>query len=346
MMSDSGSRFGAGFATAIVLAVVAVWATTAWRADAQASPTEASIVAIDPERILDSRNPTDLGLPGPFVSAVSQKLMVTGSVPTSTGTKVVVPTGATGVLLNVTAIGATADGFLSVRPGDASGAPTTSSLNFTAGSTTPNAVQVALPVAGPEAGRIDIPYDALGVAGPTTDVLIDVVGYTTTAALDQKANRAEVYTRSQADAAFLPRGEIVLGHAPIFVNNATNGVPAIGYLASRTIVTAGSGFAQLAIDGPTKIGVANYGLKSVTYCIDNLTSNSFVGTADVFGVRFPEEPTNFVRDLTNRTEPGCYSLTVNDASVGGFTLSLEFFGAGTIDVLSVSSTWAPADQLV
>jgi hypothetical protein len=88
-----------------------------------------------------------------------------------------VPVGATGVLLNVTVVSPSAAGFLSVRPGDATGAPKTSSLNFAANATVPNSVQVALPTAGANAGQIDITYDALGVAGPTTDVLVDVVGY-------------------------------------------------------------------------------------------------------------------------------------------------------------------------
>ena len=102
------------------------------------------------------------------MSAVSQKLQVTG---------VAVPAGATGVLLNVTVVGPSAAGYLSVRPGDASGAPSTSSLNFNAGDVVPNAVQVGLPTAGANAGKIDITYDAFGQAGPTTEVLIDVVGY-------------------------------------------------------------------------------------------------------------------------------------------------------------------------
>jgi hypothetical protein len=50
-------------------------------------------------------------------------------------------------------------------------------LNFKAGDIVPNSVQVALPTAGANAGQIDITYDAFGVAGPTTEVLIDVVGY-------------------------------------------------------------------------------------------------------------------------------------------------------------------------
>ncbi len=134
-----------------------------------ASSAPSSVVTIDPVRILDTRDPVNIGLPGPFVSAVSQKLQVTGAA---------VPAGATGVFLNVTVVGPTADGFLSVRPGDAAGAPSTSSLNFKAGDIVPNSVQVGLPTAGANAGKIDITFDAFGSPGPTTEVLIDVVGYT------------------------------------------------------------------------------------------------------------------------------------------------------------------------
>ena len=70
-------------------------------AQAAPGPSESTIVTVTPERILDTRDPVNLGLNGPFTSAVSQKLQVTGSIPTATGTKTVVPAGATGVLLNV-----------------------------------------------------------------------------------------------------------------------------------------------------------------------------------------------------------------------------------------------------
>lgn len=146
-----------------------------------ATSVPSSVVTIDPVRILDTR--TDVGLPGPFVSAVSQKLQVTGAA---------VPAGATGVLLNVTVVTPTANGFLSIRPGDAVGAASTSSLNFNAGDITPNSVQVGLPTAGANAGKIDITYDAYGTAGPTTEVLIDVVGYT--------AANPDVYTKAEIDA--------------------------------------------------------------------------------------------------------------------------------------------------
>lgn len=98
-----------------------------------ASSDPSSFVSITPVRVLDTRNPTDVGLAGPFVSALSQDLTITGMIDTAVGDQVVVPVGATGVSMNVTVVSPSADGFVSIRPADASGAPTTSSLNFTAG---------------------------------------------------------------------------------------------------------------------------------------------------------------------------------------------------------------------
>ena len=131
-----------------------------------ASSPASSVVTIDPVRILDTR--TNVGLSGPFVSPAPRKLQVTGAV---------VPAGATGVLLNATVVNPSAAGFLSIRPGDATGAPSTSSLNFNGDDIVPNSVQVGLPTSGPNAGQIDITYDAYGVRGQVTEVLIDVVGY-------------------------------------------------------------------------------------------------------------------------------------------------------------------------
>lgn len=142
-----------------------------------ASSVPSSFVSITPVRVLDSRNPINIGLAGPFVSGLSQDLTITGSISTTVGNQVVVPLGATGVTMNVTVVSPSADGFLSIRPADAPGSPTTSSLNFWAGDIVPNAVEVQLPVTGADAGRIEITYDAYGLDGPATDVLIDVVGY-------------------------------------------------------------------------------------------------------------------------------------------------------------------------
>jgi len=136
-----------------------------------------SFVSITPVRILDTRDPTNVGLSGPFVSAASQDLHVTGTIATTNGSQIVVPDAATGVSLNVTAVQASANGFVAVRPADAPGVPLTSNLNVLAGEIVPNAVTVQLPTSGVDAGTIEITFDAYGTTGPTTDILIDIVGY-------------------------------------------------------------------------------------------------------------------------------------------------------------------------
>ncbi len=151
---------------------------------ANAASPDSSTIAIEPVRILDTRDPVDVGLGGPFVSPAPQDLKVTGSVPTTSGNKTVVPAGATGVFLNVTPVGSTAAGFISVRPADAAGLPATSNVNLTTGAINPNAVLVELPVGGADDGQIEITFDAFGAAGPTSDVLVDIVGYTTDAKLN------------------------------------------------------------------------------------------------------------------------------------------------------------------
>jgi hypothetical protein len=166
-----------------------------------ASSVPSSVVTVDPVRILDTR--TGVGLSGKFSSGGPRKLQVTGAV---------VPAGATGVLLNVTAVAPSANGFLSVRPGDATGTPSTSSLNFTAGSVVPNSVQVALPTAGANAGQIDITYDAYGVSGPMTDVLADVVGYLVAGGLPGPAGPAGPVGPAGSAGA-----RVIVGTGPLFV---------------------------------------------------------------------------------------------------------------------------------
>ncbi len=202
------------------------------------------IVTVTPTRVLDTRDPVNVGLPGPFVSPVSQKLQITGSVPTTAGTATVVPVGATGVLLNVTAVGPTANGFISVRPGDATGAPATSSLNVVAGSNLPNAVQVALPTTGANAGKIDITYDAYGVSGPTTELLIDVVGYMTNKGIQElvadvatKANSADVYTKAQIGAGYFKHVSQFIAWGPVSTDQVVLDIdlPAGSYLVTAKV---------------------------------------------------------------------------------------------------------------
>jgi serine protease len=92
----------------------------------------------------------------------------------------VVPTDSVEVLaavLNITVVGPTAAGFLTVRPSDATGTPVTSNLNFLAGQLIANSATVQLGIAAADLGKIEIIYSAFGASGPTTHVLVDVVGY-------------------------------------------------------------------------------------------------------------------------------------------------------------------------
>jgi hypothetical protein len=128
--------------------------------------------------VLDTRS--DLGLVE-VTDGVAGTLKVTGSIPTATSNgvvnAVVVPAGATAVVLNVTAVNPTAGGYVSLRPGDATGAPTVSTLNVTAGGTFPNGATITIPTTGAHAGQIQVWYEAEGTTVGSTELLIDIAGY-------------------------------------------------------------------------------------------------------------------------------------------------------------------------
>ena len=76
--------------------------------------------------------------------------------------------------MNVTSFNPTGGGFISVRPGTATGYPSTGNLNVNPGQTIPNSVTVAIPTTGPNTGQIDLTYGS--IAGNTTGLIIDIVG--------------------------------------------------------------------------------------------------------------------------------------------------------------------------
>ncbi len=153
-------------------------------------------VAVSPKRLLDTR--FNIGLSGKFSTGVPRLLKITGNVPVApSGTATVVPAGASGVVLNVTVVNPSKAGFLSVRPGDATGSPSTSNLNFLAGVTIPNEVTIGLPTAGGNADKIQIWYQANSTPG-TSDVLVDVVGYYDDHHHDDRYYRKnQTYSKSQ-----------------------------------------------------------------------------------------------------------------------------------------------------
>jgi hypothetical protein len=112
-----------------------------------------------PARILDTRATQNPVRPG---SILRLKVAGAGGVPAD---------GAQAVVMNVTATNATATSYLTVYP-DGVAQPTASNLNFVAGQTVPNLVEVKL---GAD-GTVDF-YNAAG----TVDVIADVAGWVTAA---------------------------------------------------------------------------------------------------------------------------------------------------------------------
>lgn len=164
---------------AAIGAAVAVTLGAGGLATTFADSAPSSLVAISPVRVLDTRLS---GFGGALAVNTPRLLQITGTVPTVAADGVTVsnlapvPPGATAIVANVTAVTPSSTGFVSVRPGSATGIPTTSNLNFTLGDeVVPNSVTVEIPTTGTGAGQVELYF--AGAAGATTDLLVDIVGY-------------------------------------------------------------------------------------------------------------------------------------------------------------------------
>ena len=162
----AGRLFGMrGFVAGVLVAsIVGAGGLAVVRATGGSS-LASSFVPVTPQRVVDTRS--DLGLVS-LVDGVEQRVTIVGSL---------VPLGATAVSLTVTAVDASAAGFVSVLPGDATGVPSTSNVNVERGGTIANSVVVKLPTVGDHTGTIKVLFDAMGATTASTDVLIDVIGY-------------------------------------------------------------------------------------------------------------------------------------------------------------------------
>jgi hypothetical protein len=140
-------------------------------ADGNAGYIYASLSAyhpLTPFRILDTRSGSCIQCgSGALLPSGTMTLQVTGYTDPSSGESV--PSSATAVALNVTAVSGSAGSFIGVYPAG-TGRPDSSNLNFDAQTNTANLVVVAL---GPT-GAVDL-YNSLGAV----DVVADVEGYFT-----------------------------------------------------------------------------------------------------------------------------------------------------------------------
>lgn len=138
---------------------------------AHSGPEPVGFVAVGPERIADTRS--GLGLGQAITAGTPQSLQVTGPITTQDGTRTLVPAGSTAVVATLTAVEPTGDGFMAVRPGDATGLPTTSQLNMVAGSIV--ATTIIVPLAAD--GTLDLAYVTYTGVDASSDLLLDITGY-------------------------------------------------------------------------------------------------------------------------------------------------------------------------
>ena len=166
----NGSRAG----TANVLVDVLGWfSTSSYNAGTPDNLTDergARLVAVDPVRIVDTRNG---GAAAPLGPSMHMRVPFRGV--NVAGTVVPNDPSVVGALVNVTAVAPTTGTFVSVLPTAPVGSPTTSNLNVAAGRVQANLVLVPV---GPD-GAIHL-YNSAG----NTNLLVDVMGYLQTGAAE------------------------------------------------------------------------------------------------------------------------------------------------------------------
>ena len=234
-----------------------------------------------------------------------------------------IPADATAVAMNVTAVGGTAGSFLTIYPSDVSPRPQASNLNWVPGSPpTPNKVDTKLSADG----KINL-FNLTG----SVSVLADVVGYYADHNHDDR-----YYTKAEIDTKL--NSEIVMSNDVMLTNNSGVPVGSVQFFTGRSRANNPGGIAQLSLTGPKAQSGVSFGLKSVTYCLDQVFAPAFVTSVLVTGT----SPDSTVVDPTDRAADGCYTVTVNKAASTGFVLSFTFAGAtGSIDLITVNTTWAP-----
>ncbi|MBI2777587.1 MAG: hypothetical protein HYX57_10060 [Chloroflexi bacterium] len=204
------------------------------------SSAGSTYVSIEPARLLDSRFGN--GLSGPFVNATPRSVQIAG--------RGGVPTAAVAVTGNVTVVGQTSGGYLSVTPAPIT-LPATSTLNFPVGDARAN--NFTLPL-GPD-GTVSAVFR--GAGGATVNVIIDVTGYFVPG--DGGSSYVPVTPTRALDTRFGTglSGAFVMGASRTFGVAGTGGIPsaAVGVTGNVTVVgSTSSGYVTVSPtpnDSPT-----------------------------------------------------------------------------------------------
>lgn len=237
--------------TAVCVVIAAICAALAAAAQLPATAAPAgpaavgpgSYVPVAPQRLLDTRQ--RIGVP------TTTPVPAHGTVTfTAAGSGTPVPLGASAVVLNVTATGATASGYVTAYAADAgtadTGRPGVSTLNFAAGRTVPNLAVVPVTAAGHvtlyngSAGTVQLLADVSGyyTAGTPPVTAQGAFGSVTPARLLDTRQRIGVTTTTPVAAhktvSFVAEGlhGVPTGVAAVALNVTATGGAAGGYLTA------------------------------------------------------------------------------------------------------------------
>jgi hypothetical protein len=218
------------------------------------SPTgAAAFVPITPCRVVDTRPAPDTV--GSRTSPIGPNETFTVDAHGSNGDCTGIPAGATGLSLNVTALGATSGTFLTLWPTGAT-QPTASNLNPQPGQPPiPNAVTTGLSAGG----QFNI-YNKVG----SVNVIVDIVGYYTDHNHDDR-----YYTETEVDAAIAAAGPVAIGY-----------VNANGTLSGGEGVVSSSwdaGLSRYVIDLDASYFFSSYATTVTTTCDAHLARTDSVG---------------------------------------------------------------------
>ncbi|GAA0700166.1 hypothetical protein GCM10010193_63640 [Kitasatospora atroaurantiaca] len=199
-----------------------------------------------PTRLLDTREGT--GAPKAQVGAGGE---VTLQVAGNAG----VPANATGVILNVTATGPTADSFVTVYP-HGSTMPTVSNLNFTAGQTIPNLVIVPI-----TDGKVSL-FNRAG----SVDLLADITGYYAPDGASTFTSAGPTRLLDTRSGLGAPQAKVGAGSTLTLQVAGKAGLPSSGVTAVVLNVTAvlpsADSFVTVYPDGTTRPNVSNLNFKA------------------------------------------------------------------------------------
>ena len=142
-------------------------------------PPGAPFSPLAPVRICDTRAGNPSGLTGAAAQCNGHTIAAAGTRVVNVAGSFGVPASATAVVLNVTVVNPTAQGFITAYPTGAA-LPVASNINYVAGEVVPNLVEVGIGTVGTSRSSLASP----------SDLVVDVEGYTAPIGLGRGRSRS------------------------------------------------------------------------------------------------------------------------------------------------------------